>query len=168
VPASGTGGERNLNTGSLSFPLPALLAGEMAAHEPAAPAAADRTVLSDDALLAQVARRDADAFSVLYRRYERPIFTALLRLAGQRALAEEWLQETFTRVWLAAASHDAARGQVKPWIYAIALNTARGHRRERTVAHRAARRGQACRGLHGGAPRSPRLPAGGGGAPLQP
>ena len=27
----------------------------------------------------------------------------LLRLGGQRALAEEWLQEAFTRVWLAAA-----------------------------------------------------------------
>ena len=49
----------------------------------------------------------------------------LLRLAGQRALAEEWLQEAFTRVWLAAASHDPARGAVRPWIYAIAVNTAR-------------------------------------------
>jgi len=62
---------------------------------------------------------------VLYRRYERPVFAVLLRLGGQRALAEEWLQEAFTRVWLAARTHDAARGRVKPWIYAIALNTAR-------------------------------------------
>ena len=54
-----------------------------------------------------------------------PVFAVLLRLGGQRALAEEWLQEAFTRVWLAAGSHDAARGRVKPWIYAIALNTAR-------------------------------------------
>jgi RNA polymerase sigma-70 factor (ECF subfamily) len=80
---------------------------------------------SDDALLERVARGDTDAFTVLYRRYERPVFAVLLRLGGQRALAEEWLQEAFTRVWLAAASHDPARGAVRPWIYAIALNTAR-------------------------------------------
>jgi RNA polymerase sigma-70 factor (ECF subfamily) len=50
----------------------------------------------------------------------------LLRLAGgRRALAEEWLQEAFTRVWLGASSHDPARGEVRPWIYKIALNTAR-------------------------------------------
>ena len=50
----------------------------------------------------------------------------LLRLAGgRRALAEEWLQETFTRVWLAAGTHDPSRGEVRPWIYKIALNTAR-------------------------------------------
>ncbi|HSD67604.1 MAG TPA: sigma-70 family RNA polymerase sigma factor, partial [Vicinamibacteria bacterium] len=48
------------------------------------------------------------------------------RLAGgRRALAEEWLQEAFTRVWLGAATHDPSRGEVRPWIYKIALNTAR-------------------------------------------
>ena len=82
-----------------------------------------------------MARGDRDAFALLYRRYERPVFGVLLRLGGQRALAEEWLQEAFTRVWLAAGSHDAARGAVRPWIFAIALNTARselGRKRYRT------------------------------------
>jgi RNA polymerase sigma-70 factor (ECF subfamily) len=81
--------------------------------------------VSDDALIERVARGDRDAFTLLYRRYERPVFGVLLRLGGQRALAEEWLQEAFTRVWLAAATHDPSRGAVRPWIYAIALNTAR-------------------------------------------
>jgi RNA polymerase sigma-70 factor (ECF subfamily) len=81
--------------------------------------------LADEVLIERVARQDRDAFTALYRRYERPVFGVLLRLGGQRQLAEEWLQEAFTRVWLAAASHDPARGRVKPWIYAIALNTAR-------------------------------------------
>jgi RNA polymerase sigma-70 factor (ECF subfamily) len=90
---------------------------------------------SDDALLERVAHGDTDAFTALYRRYERPVFAVLLRFGGQRALAEEWLQEAFTRVWLAAKSHDPARGAVRPWIYAIALNTARtqvGRKRHRT------------------------------------
>lgn len=81
--------------------------------------------LPDQVLLERVARGDQDAFTVLYRRYERPVFGVLLRFAGERALAEELLQEAFTRVWLGASSHDPARGEVKPWVFTIALNTAR-------------------------------------------
>ena len=106
---------------SLPFPLPTLLAG--AADE--APALPEGAALSDERLMERVARGDKDAFTLIYRRYERPVFGVLLRLSGQRALAEEWLQEAFTRVWLAAATHDASRGAVRPWIYAIAVNTAR-------------------------------------------
>jgi RNA polymerase sigma-70 factor (ECF subfamily) len=89
----------------------------------------------DRALVERVARGDRDAFTTLYRRYERPLFAFLLRLGGQRPLAEEWLQETFTRVWLAAGTHDPARGEVRPWLYKIALNTARSElarKRQRT------------------------------------
>jgi RNA polymerase sigma-70 factor (ECF subfamily) len=112
-----------LSSSSVALPLPALLAGA-AARQPA-DVAASVVTLPDEALMQRIARRDPDAFAALYRRYERPVFGVLLRLSGQRALAEEWLQEAFTRVWLAAGSHDPARGRVKPWIYAIALNTAR-------------------------------------------
>lgn len=103
------------------FLLPTLLAGNTTEE----PVSAGNTAFSDDALIERVARGDKDAFTLIYRRYERPVFGVLLRLAGQRALAEEWLQEAFTRVWLAAATHDPARGAVRPWIYAIAVNTAR-------------------------------------------
>lgn len=125
----------NLSTHSLPFPLPGLLIGNAAAREPVRSSAALPSTLSDEALIEKVAGGDADAFCALYRRYERPVFAVLLRLGGQRALAEEWLQEAFTRVWLAARTHDPARGRVKPWIYAIALNTARselGRKRHRT------------------------------------
>jgi RNA polymerase sigma-70 factor (ECF subfamily) len=80
---------------------------------------------SDLELIDRVARRDAQAFSLLYGRYSRPVFGMLARLAGRRDVAEEWLQETFTRVWLAAHTHDPARGAVRAWIFRIALNTAR-------------------------------------------
>lgn len=111
-----------MSAASLTIPLPVLLVGEIRGSTLTGEAAA---ALPDDALMARIAGRDKDAFAALYRRYERPVFAVLLRLGGQRALAEEWLQEAFTRVWLAAGSHDPARGRVKPWIYAIALNTAR-------------------------------------------
>ena len=94
----------------------------------ALPSGATPTVqaLSDRALVEKTARGDTDAFTALYRRYERPVFGVLLRMAGgRRALAEEWLQEAFTRVWLGAGTHDPSRGEVRPWVYKIALNTAR-------------------------------------------
>ena len=109
-------------THSLSLPLTALLT-DAAADDAARPGAA--AAAADETLLQRCAGGDPDAFTALYRRYERPVFAVLLRLSGRRALAEEWLQEAFTRVWLAAATHDPARGAVKPWIYAIAVNTAR-------------------------------------------
>jgi len=113
-------------TAILAFPLSPPLAAS--ALEPLTSSALDRTAEgpSDRSLVERSARGDKDAFTVLYRRYERPVFGVLLRLAnGRRALAEEWLQEAFTRVWLGAGTHDPARGEVRPWIYKIALNTAR-------------------------------------------
>ena len=111
-------------TAILPFPPLPSLAGSAA--EPVPSGGPAMATLPDRALLERVARGDADAFTALYRRYERPVFGVLLRLAGgRRALAEEWLQEAFTRVWLGAATHDPSRGEVRPWIYKIALNTAR-------------------------------------------
>ncbi len=111
-------------TAILPFPLLPSLAGS--ATEPVTSGVPPMAILPDRALLERVAGGDADAFTALYRRYERPVFGVLLRLAaGRRALAEEWLQEAFTRVWLGAGTHDPSRGEVRPWIYKIALNTAR-------------------------------------------
>jgi RNA polymerase sigma-70 factor (ECF subfamily) len=109
---------------SLAFPgLPTL---SWEAQEPVGSDRAAMPTLADGALLERVAGGDADAFTQLYRRFERPVFAMLMRLAGgRRALAEEWLQEAFTRVWLGAGTHDPSRGEVRPWIYKIALNTAR-------------------------------------------
>jgi len=109
-------------TSSLALPVFPALAGAVEEPLPSTPPV---PTLTDRALLERVAGGDQDAFAVLYRRYERPVFGVLLRMTGQRALAEEWLQEAFTRVWLGAGSHDPSRGEVKPWIYTIALNTAR-------------------------------------------
>jgi RNA polymerase sigma-70 factor (ECF subfamily) len=113
-----------MSTAILPFPpLPAL---SWEADEPVRSSATVMATPADGALLERVVRGDADAFTLLYRRYERPVFAMLLRLAGgRRALAEEWLQEAFTRVWLGAGTHDPSRGEVRPWIYKIALNTAR-------------------------------------------
>ena len=117
-------------TTTLAFPALAGSVDEQPAHETPVQR------LPDGALLERVVHGDQDAFAVLYRRYERPVFGVLLRFTGERELAEELLQEAFTRVWLGAASHDPTRGEVKPWVFTIALNTARSElnrKRHRTT-----------------------------------
>ncbi len=81
--------------------------------------------LSDAALMKRVRNRDVDAFQVLYSRYESRIFSFLLRYVGNRPLAEDLLQETFWRVWQAAASFQPDRGEFRSWLYRVALNVVR-------------------------------------------
>ncbi len=82
-------------------------------------------LLSDAALMKRVRNRDVDAFEILYSRYETRIFNFLLRYVGNRPLAEDLLQETFWRVWQAAASFQAERGEFRSWLYRVALNAVR-------------------------------------------
>jgi len=98
--------------------------------------AADRAA-EDVALVTRVSGGDSEAFAVLYRRYERPIFGFLYRLTNNRALAEDLLQETFTRVWVAARTFRGARGAFRPWLYRIALNVTRSElgRKRHSMPH---------------------------------
>ncbi|HVO09209.1 MAG TPA: sigma-70 family RNA polymerase sigma factor [Vicinamibacteria bacterium] len=108
-------------TASYALPLPLPVAGRASSTA----AAEGPPAATDLELIEGAAGGDTDAFAVLYARYSRPVFAVLLRLAGRRALAEDWLQETFVRVWLAASTHDPARGALRSWIFKIALNVAR-------------------------------------------
>jgi RNA polymerase sigma-70 factor (ECF subfamily) len=79
-------------------------------------------VPSDGDLIRRVARRDASAFEVLYRRYARPVFGLALRRLGDRMRAEDAVQETFAAVWRSARTYKADRGPGAPWLYAVARN----------------------------------------------
>jgi RNA polymerase sigma-70 factor (ECF subfamily) len=85
----------------------------------------DLEAFADELLIKRVCARDVEAFGVLYRRYELRVFNFLFRCAGNRALAEDLLQETFWRVWQAARTFDPARGGFPSWLYRVALNAAR-------------------------------------------
>ncbi|CAN5358632.1 sigma-70 family RNA polymerase sigma factor [soil metagenome] len=77
---------------------------------------------SDCDLIRRVARRDANAFEALYRRYARPVFGLALRRLGDRMRAEDAVQETFAAVWRSARTYRADRGAGAPWLYAVARN----------------------------------------------
>ncbi len=83
---------------------------------------ADIPVDGDDrALVAQARTGEVGAFEALYRRHHARIFAVCLRLARDRELAEDSLQDAFILAWekLAEFRGDAAFGS---WLYRIAIN----------------------------------------------
>ena len=78
----------------------------------------------DGDLLVRLQNRDPLALAELYDRYGRMVFGLILRVVGDRAAAEDLVQETFLRVWSRAAGFDSAQGAVGPWLLAVARNRA--------------------------------------------
>ena len=87
--------------------------------EPAPPAPLDP---SDVELLARVGERDREAFEILYGRYVRSVFGLALRRLGDRATAEDAVQEAFTAIWRSASTYRPERGAAGGWIYTVARN----------------------------------------------
>jgi RNA polymerase sigma-70 factor, ECF subfamily len=90
------------------------------APEPAEAAAAPP---SDEQLMARVGTDDTAALGELFDRYHAPLFAFLLRLAGDRAAAEDLAQEVFWRLWQQRARFDPERS-FATWLYTIARRTA--------------------------------------------
>ena len=75
-------------------------------------------------LLFLTAAQDRGAFRALYVDSSAKLMGVLLRILGQRAEAEDALQEVYTRVWLRAGRFDASKGRGMTWLIAIARNHA--------------------------------------------
>jgi RNA polymerase sigma-70 factor, ECF subfamily len=105
-----------------SYAFPAALRfeprGEPAQREPFV----DDSSVSDGDLIRRVARRDANAFEALYRRYARSVFGLALRRLGDRMSAEDAVQDTFAAIWRSARTYKPDRGAGAPWLYAVARN----------------------------------------------
>ncbi|HMS95813.1 MAG TPA: sigma-70 family RNA polymerase sigma factor [Tabrizicola sp.] len=86
-------------------------------------------------LIAACATGDRRAFRALYHDAAAKLMGVLLRMLGERAEAEDALQEVFTRVWLRAGRYDPAKGRGMTWLIAIARNLAIDRLRARVEAH---------------------------------
>jgi len=106
----------------LSYALPAPLPYGARPERTTERALEDRRDLTDGDLIRRIARRDANAFEVLYRRYARPVFGLALRRLGDRMNAEDAVQETFAAIWRSARTYKPERGAGAPWLYAVARN----------------------------------------------
>jgi RNA polymerase sigma-70 factor, ECF subfamily len=82
----------------------------------------------------------SDQFERLYAQHAQPLFGFLAYRTGDRALAEDLVAETFERALRARRRFDRRRASEKTWLYAIALNCLRDHRRRAGAERRALER----------------------------
>lgn len=80
--------------------------------------------LTDEDLVARIAGGESRALEVLYDRHAALTLGLALKILGDRAAAEDVLQETFWRVWKLGNSYQVARGNVRAWLLRIARNLA--------------------------------------------
>jgi RNA polymerase sigma-70 factor, ECF subfamily len=90
--------------------------------------------LSDEALVALVARGDEDALTELYDRVSRIAYGLALRVLRDERHAEDAVQEAFLQVWRSAATFRAERAKASTWILTLV------HRRAVDLVRREERR----------------------------
>jgi RNA polymerase sigma-70 factor, ECF subfamily len=69
----------------------------------------------DRATLARVVSGDQQAFSELYDRLSRPLYSLAVRMLGDATEAQDALQDAFVQIWRRAATYDADQSSVFTW-----------------------------------------------------
>jgi len=90
--------------------------------------------LSDEALVALVARGDESALAELYDRIGRVAYALAFRVVRDERLAEDAVQEGFLALWRTAAAFRAERAKASTWILTLV------HRRAVDLVRREERR----------------------------
>ena len=92
--------------------------------------------LSDEALVALVARGDDDALAELYDRTGRVAYGLALRVLRDERLAEDAMQDGFLAVWRTAAAFRPERAKASTWVLTLvhrrAVDLVRREERRRT------------------------------------
>src|SRR5213078_679052 len=92
--------------------------------------------LSDEAVVALVARSDDQALAELYDRFGRVAYGLALRILRDEALAEDAVQEAFLTAWRAADTFMPERAKASTWLLTLvhrrAVDLVRREERRRT------------------------------------
>jgi RNA polymerase sigma-70 factor (ECF subfamily) len=88
----------------------------------------DEQPVADGDLVAAVAAGDGDALGELFDRFHQDVWRFASRLTGGRDV-DDLVQETFVAVGRAAARYEERAAGVRSWIFGVAANVARHHRR---------------------------------------
>ncbi|HEV7854524.1 MAG TPA: sigma-70 family RNA polymerase sigma factor [Mycobacterium sp.] len=97
-----------------------------------------------DALLRQVAQRDADAFATFYDLTRARVFGLVVRVLRDPGYSEETTQDVYLQVWRSAANYDPAAGSPLAWLMTVAHRRAVDRvRAEQAATQRESRYGAA-------------------------
>lgn len=77
--------------------------------------------MTTESLLERARRGDADAFASLVEPHRRELLVHCYRMAGTLEDAEDLLQDTFLKAWLALNRYES-RASLRTWLYRIATN----------------------------------------------
>lgn len=95
---------------------------------------------ADADLMQAIADANADAFEVFYDRHCRAVMALCLRMLGDRAEAEEVVEEVFFEIWNRRSRYDPTRA--RPIVYLMTLSRSRTLDRLRARTRREALRAQ--------------------------
>jgi RNA polymerase sigma-70 factor (ECF subfamily) len=75
----------------------------------------------DPAILRKAQKGDERAFTIIVRMYETPVYNYVLRLVGDRSLAEDLTQEIFVRVFQGLKGF-SLRARFTTWLFQVSKN----------------------------------------------
>ena len=78
----------------------------------------------DLTLLARIAAKDEKALAALYDKYQRKVYSVLIRIIKDQEEASELMQDVFLQVWEKAELFDNERGNFDTWLFTLAHNKA--------------------------------------------
>jgi RNA polymerase sigma factor (sigma-70 family) len=102
----------------------------------APPPAAPTVVPDDDARVLEASAREPDRFTLIFDRYFPQVHSYVARRLGTD-IADDLASETFLIAFRQRARFDSRTGVVRAWLYGIATNLIRRHRRDEVRAWRA-------------------------------
>ena len=94
-------------------------------------AALQLTEEHDGELVRRLQSRDPEEMKDLYDRFGKLVWSVILSVVRDPAIAEDLLQETFLRVWNRVNGFEGGRGSLGAWLLAIARNQAIDYIRSR-------------------------------------
>lgn len=81
-------------------------------------------ITADENIIDLLRRQDTNGVALLYDKYSSALYGVIFRVVNNKEIAEEALQDTFTKVWRSFESYDDKKGRLFTWLINIARNTA--------------------------------------------
>lgn len=103
----------------------------------------DRSIKNDEdiELLTKIIARDETALVLLYRKYQRPVYSLAMRLLNSEKEAVALLEEVFLHVWEKAPLFDIERGTLEAWMLSIthhrAIDLLKTRRKKQAITNKA-------------------------------